>query len=170
VTLDLDTIQRIARRYVPEVAGDKILIDGTVPHGPAHEIGHLLVAARWRRRRRDFGLSTSEPTRAMLVEEAAASIIHTWIVAATPEWRAFMSLRKLQAIGYVNMEPGTFRRVIAARLLRDAVRENWNVVRCNGHDDIRRAKVLLVQHGVTRAACQNKRRLEALCRRALGRS
>ena len=168
MTLDLAAVQRIARRYVPEASRDETLILGIVPHGPAHEIGHLLVAARWRRRRRDFGLSTDDPTRAMLIEEAAASIVHTWIVAATWEWRAYLSIDRLRAIGYDNIETGTIRRVLASRLLRDAVRQNWVVVRSNGPEDvILHAKALLVRYGVTRAACQNKRRLEALCRRAL---
>lgn len=58
--LTLDAIWRIANRYTPRAARYNERISHPNSWGPAHEIGHALVATPKERTQRDFGL-TCEP-------------------------------------------------------------------------------------------------------------
>jgi hypothetical protein len=82
VKLSLREVEGIALCYVPTVArwrGNMMEI-----WGPAHEIGHLLVAKPKQVRMPDFGLGPPQanPKFKARVYELAASIIHTWILVA----------------------------------------------------------------------------------------
>lgn len=54
--LSLAAIQRLARRYTPRPARYEPRLVGEDWWGPAHEIGHALVATRADRALRDYGL------------------------------------------------------------------------------------------------------------------
>lgn len=80
--LTFKAVRELAETYIPLISswGGNM----TEIWGPAHEIGHLLIAKPAQIHQRDFGLGPAggKTTFKQKVYEVAASFIHTWILVA----------------------------------------------------------------------------------------
>lgn len=134
--LTLRDVRVIARKYVPKASrSEPIMRLQTV--GPAHEIGHLLIAARARIGQPDFGMEEFQELSWQWHEEFAATIVETWIVTSTKSYRRREHRNRLHGSIWALREAGPLDRQIARRLID--------------------------KKGITRKAVSTKKGLAALC-------
>lgn len=77
--ITLSAVREIAEKYIPASLRWGHMDE---PWGPAHEIGHLLVARPSQVKKRDYGLVPwwGRPNTKQKIYEVAASFVHTWIL------------------------------------------------------------------------------------------